>query len=300
MGTTVIAHVLSQSEVGSNVDLDKKGSMINQYSFEIGVLGGRHPFLRVGKNRPPLVVLPGLSLDYRPPSWWAMSSDALGFHRLSTARTVYVVQRRRGLPVGTTLRDLAEEYAELIAQQWGRADLMGFSCGGSIAQCLALDHPESLDSLILAISGAKLGFGGRDICLRWLRLARAAQWSRLRDELLHAALDVDTSGQLAGAHTSLAGQAWRPDPIDAQDFLTVLSSLLEQDTSRRLPGLSVRTLIVVDGHDLLYPEAALREMASAIPRSTLVNWHGDHRLPEQHAAELQNQVLDFLSDSPGT
>ena len=37
------------------------GSMINQYGFEIGVLGGRHPFVRVGKHRPPIVVLPGLS-----------------------------------------------------------------------------------------------------------------------------------------------------------------------------------------------------------------------------------------------
>ena len=71
--------------------------MINQYGFEIGVLGGQHPFVRVGKFRPPIVVLPGLTLDYRPPSWWVMSSYALGFHRLSTARTVYVVQRRRGL-----------------------------------------------------------------------------------------------------------------------------------------------------------------------------------------------------------
>ena len=71
--------------------------MINQYGFEIGVLGGRHPFVRVGKYRPPLVVLPGLTLDYRPPSWWVMSSYAMGFHRLSTARTVFVVQRRRGL-----------------------------------------------------------------------------------------------------------------------------------------------------------------------------------------------------------
>ena len=78
--------------------------MIHQYGFEIGVLGGRHPFVRVGKHRPPIVVLPGLSLDYRPPSWWAMSPYALGFHGLSTARTVYVLQRRRGLGPDTTLR----------------------------------------------------------------------------------------------------------------------------------------------------------------------------------------------------
>ena len=78
--------------------------MIDQYAFEIGMLGEDHPFVRVGKHRPPIVVLPGLTLDYRPPSWWVMSSSVLGFQRLSTARTVYVLQRRRGLGAGTTLQ----------------------------------------------------------------------------------------------------------------------------------------------------------------------------------------------------
>jgi pimeloyl-ACP methyl ester carboxylesterase len=269
--------------------------MNDQYGFEIGVLGGRHPSLRVGKDHPPLVVLPGLDLDYRPPSWWGLSSCALGLHRLSTARTVHVVQRRRGLPAGTTLRELADEYAQLIRQEWGRADLMGFSCGGAIAQHLALDHAESVESLILVMSGAKLGSGGRDICLRWLGLAQTAQWPRLREELLRSALDAGSSERVAGAHASLPGHARPADPVDVQDFLTVVSSLLEQDTSPRLPGLSVRTLVIGDGHGLFYPEAALREMAGAIRRSTLIiDPEGEPGCAKQHAGELQDHVLDFL------
>ena len=83
--------------------------MINQYEFEIGFLGKGYPFVRVGKYRPPIVVLPGLTMDYRPPSWLVMNSYARGLHRLSSARTVSVVQRRRGLPAATSLRDLADE-----------------------------------------------------------------------------------------------------------------------------------------------------------------------------------------------
>ena len=273
--------------------------MINQYGFEIGVLGGQHPFVRVGKFRPPIVVLPGLTLDYRPPSWWVMSSYALGFHRLSTARTVYVVQRRRGLGSTTTLRDLADEYATLIRQEWGRADVMGLSCGGAIAQHIGLDHPESVESLILVMSGAKLGLAGRDLGLRWLGLAQTGEWALLREELLRSALDGDTSERLTRAYRLLPGEGRPPDPVDAQDFVTILSSLLSQDTSLRLPGLSTRTLIVGSGQDPFYPDAALRDLAGAVPRSTLVIHPQDQRgFAKQHALELQDDVLDFLLHRP--
>ena len=88
-----------------------------------------------------------------------MSSYALGFHRLSTARTVYVVQRRRGLArhhtSGPGRRVRRPDRAGM-----GPGRLMGLSCGGAIAQHIGLDHPESVESLILVMSGAKLGTGG--------------------------------------------------------------------------------------------------------------------------------------------
>ena len=269
--------------------------MISQYGFEIGVLGEGYPFVRVGKYRPPIVVLPGLTLDYRPPSWLVMSSYALGFHRLSSARTVYVVQRRRGLPAATSLRDLADEYAELIRQEWGQADLMGFSSGGAIAQHVALDHPESVQSLILVISGAKLGSAGRDTCLRWLGLVQAGQWAQLREELFRSAFDGDLSGRLTKAYSRLPGEARPPEPIDAQDFVTILTALVSEDTSLRLPSLATPTLIIGGGQDPFYPEGALREMAGAIPRATLLMpSEREHGLTKQHAGELQDDVINFL------
>jgi pimeloyl-ACP methyl ester carboxylesterase len=271
------------------------GSVINQYGFEIGVLGGRHPFVRIGKHHPPIVVLPGLELDYRPPSWWVMSSSALGYHRLAAARTVYVVQRRRGLRPDTTLRDLAEEYAALIREEWGQVDLMGLSCGGAIAQHIGLDHPEAVGSLILVRSGAKLGTAGRDLGLRWLGLVQTGEWALLREELRRSALDGETPQGPAKAYRMSPEDGRPPDPVDTQDFITVLSSLLAQDTSLCLSGLSLPTLVIGDGQDQFYPEAALRDLAGAIPRSTLV-LQPERRsgFVQQHAFDLQDNVLDFL------
>ena len=165
--------------------------------------------------------------------------------------------------------DLAAEYAELIRQEWGQADLMGLGCGGAIAQYIGLDHPDSVESLVLVMSGAKLRTAGRDIALRWLGLVQTGAWALLREELLRCAPDI--SQRLTGAGRRLQGvQGQPPEPVDAQDFVTVLSALLAHDTSLRLPSLLPRTLVVGGGRDLFCPEAAVRDLAGAIPRSTLV------------------------------
>ena len=106
---------------------------------------------------------------------------------------------------------------------------------------------------------------GRDFGLRWLGLAHTGEWALLREELLRSALDGDISDRPTRVDRLVSGEGRPPDPVDAQDFVTVLSSLLTQDTSLRLPGLSTRTLIVGSGQDLFYPDAALRDLADAIP-----------------------------------
>ena len=78
---------------------------------------------------------------------------------------------------------------------------------------------------------------------------------------------------------------------------------MSEDTSLRLPYLSTRTLIIGGGQDPFYPEAALREMAGAIPRATLLmRSEREHGFAKQHAGELQDDVIDFLlhqtSDHP--
>ena len=123
--------------------------------------------------------------------------------------------------------------------------------------------------------------------------------------LVRSALDGDVSDRPLRVERLVSGEGRPPDPVDAQDFVTVLSSLLTQNTSLRLPGLSPRTLVVGSGQDLFYPEAALRDLAEAIPRSTLILLsEGRLGSPEQHARELQDNVLDFLlgraPDQPGT
>ena len=132
--------------------------------IETGTLGGRLGYLRFGSGPCTLVVLPGLILDNEAPSGLAARAYVYGFRALTADHTVHVVRRPRGLPAGTSIADLAAAYAEVLRAELGRADVVGLSTGGLIAQELALGHPKTVDRLALVVSGSRMAEPGRRLC----------------------------------------------------------------------------------------------------------------------------------------
>ena len=67
--------------------------------------------------------------------------------------TVYVFDRRSDLPPVYSVREMARDTAEAIMQlSLKDIYLYGASQGGMIAQCIAIDHPEVVEKLILAVT----------------------------------------------------------------------------------------------------------------------------------------------------
>ena len=100
------------------------------------------PYLRLGEG-PPLIVSPGLGSEHANPTgrWRRMAvSWATPF---ADHFTVYLTNRRPGLPPGTTMSDIAADYATAIETDIGEPVLLhGTSTGGSVALQLAVDRPE--------------------------------------------------------------------------------------------------------------------------------------------------------------
>src|SRR5690242_314403 len=97
-------------------------------AVEVGVLAGRYPAVTVTGKRadlPPLVVLPGLTVDTTIPTGAPLRAYAVGFQDLATIRTVVVVQHPHGLDPAAGLAGIAASYADLVRGTWGSADVMG-------------------------------------------------------------------------------------------------------------------------------------------------------------------------------
>ena len=77
--------------------------------------------------------------------------------------TVWQVTRRRNMPTGHSVADMADDYAQLIADQFGgRVEVVvGISYGGMIAQYLAANHPRRMARVVLALAAARVSDWGQ-------------------------------------------------------------------------------------------------------------------------------------------
>jgi pimeloyl-ACP methyl ester carboxylesterase len=119
-------------------------------------LEGGLPCLSFGQG-PPLVVFPGIGMTNSNPTGIQRWGEVRLLSPLARAFTVYRVGRRVGLKHGTTMADLANDYAVALEEEFdGPVDVLGISTCGSIALQLAVDKPTMLRRLVVAGAAYRL------------------------------------------------------------------------------------------------------------------------------------------------
>ncbi|WP_326825541.1 alpha/beta fold hydrolase [Streptosporangium sp. NBC_01756] len=188
-----------------------------------------------------------------------------------------------------------------------RADVLGFSYGGLIAQRLALAAPERVRRLIVASSSVLPvppdAFDGWHERAERLAL-EAAVWS-----------DPELSGpELTRAAAVAAAEAnvWRPEALPAYlDRLAdvrfsaewarswragTLPSARHRDAAQRLAALGIPLLLLHGRQDMIFPVALAEETAKLIPaaRAVVIEEAGHMAHVDQPRAWL-DAVTGFLS-----
>ena len=269
-------------------------------STQTGTFPSGLSYLRFGSGPESLVILPGITIDNEPPRRLAAWMHRLGFGRFAGNHTVYVINRRRGMPAGYTTQDMAADYARVLKEELGPSHVMAFSTGGSIAQYVAIDHPEAVKGLILVVTACRLSEEGRTTCERWRSLTRAGRWPELRADMASITVTGETNKRLARAFMGVFGRFVIGTPEDPSDFLTTLEADLGHDTSGRLAEISAPTLIVGGSEDPFFSESLLRETAEGIPDATLRVYEGvGHGVPKERKRRYEEDALAFLDGRPG-
>ena len=115
----------------------------------VTVRGGDMDYIRFGTGERILIMIPGLGDGLRTVKGTAKPMAAM-YREFTRDFTVYAFSRVNNLPAGHTTRDMARDLAQAM-EQLGieKADILGVSMGGMIAQHLAIDHPRKVDKLVL-------------------------------------------------------------------------------------------------------------------------------------------------------
>ena len=251
------------------------------------------PYNRVGHGPRSLVVLQGLVFEHKPLTERS-ARFMLSAHRfLEEEYTTYVVSRRPGLPQGYSMRDMADDYAMMIREEFGEpVDVLGTSTGGSIAQHLAADHPEVVRRLILHASAHTLGDAGKEVQVRVADLAQQGKWRKASGELLSFMTSANRFGRITAAIGSFFMALTAPD--DASDLAVMVEAEDKHDFQARLGDIRAPALVIAGAEDPFYSEALLRETAAGIPNARLILYPGKGHAPT--GKQLERDVLAFLRE----
>jgi pimeloyl-ACP methyl ester carboxylesterase len=235
-----------------------------------GSLGGGLPVLSFGEGAS-LVVFPGLGMSNANPSGIQRWGELRLLSPLARAFAVHRIGRRVGLEQGTTMEDLAEDYAGAIEDGFGGpVDVLGISTGGSIALQLAADRPDLVRKLVVAGAAYRLSEHGREFQRQTARLSAAGDRRGLSRMQAADVADSPLGRRVAGGLLGLLGPLFIRRSWDPSDMVATIRAEDAFDLRGRLGEISAPTLVIGGGRDRFYPPELFRETAEGIPNARLI------------------------------
>ena len=265
--------------------------MLELEEMTIGAL----PALAAGEGRP-LLYLGGLLPVAGVDSSLARRSAEFSARPFTDMRRVIYVNRRRGLAKGTTIAEIAAKHAAAMhALNCGPVDVLGVSTGGSIAQQLAANHPETVRLLVLVGTGCRLSPQTRRL------QARIAQQIRAGD-VRQAVASMMVGVAFPGAVPSARLLAPLISPLasrvgDLGDLAATIEAEDRFDLARCRATITAPTLIVAGARDRFYPRALREETQQLIPGSLLETIPRRGHLTVMNDSRLAATVRSFLQQT---
>lgn len=223
--------------------------------------------------------------------WFAPYLDA-GF-------SVWFVTRRRHMPDGHTLADMADDYAEAIATELGgRVDLVvGESMGGMIAQHLAASHPDRFGHIALVITGCAVCEWGKQVDRRLAAAIARGNATAVGMTFAEYLLPSDRTRwvrRLVGP--PLGRQLLSGAHYPAQDLLVEVLAEEAFDSRPVLPRIEVPVLLIIGDRDQFFPKAIVEETAELIPDCRVVWYPGQGHVRTAMDRRVPLDVLAFVEE----
>lgn len=263
---------------------------IKEGAIQVG--GSDMHYLAFGSGTTPLVIIPGLGDGIRPVKGTGLVMRMI-FRKYAKYFRVWIFSRKNHLEPGFTTREMAREQAEAMEKlNIQSACVLGVSQGGMISQWLAIDHPQAVTKLVIAVSLSRQNKIIQEVVRNWIEMAEQERYGDLA---------VDT---LEKTYTQHNLRKWRPfyflvrktgKPVSKERFLIQANSCLTHDSYGELPKITCPTLVIGGGADqIVGGEEVQLELVNALPQGKLILYKDLGHGAYSEAKDFNARVLEFL------
>lgn len=253
-------------------------------------------FITFGKGKQPLVIIPGLSDGLRTVKGTAVSL-AIMYRLFAKDYKVYVFSRKNKIEEGYSTRDMARDLKVVMEKMnISNAYVMGLSQGGMISQYLAIDYPDMVDKLIIAVSLAQQNETIQRVIKGWVDLAEANDYKNLViDSTEKTHTDQYLKKKKYRWMYPVITKIGRPKSLNR--FIIQAHACLNHNAYDELDRITCPTLVIGGDSDEVVGEKTSEEMAERIKGSKLVVYKGLGHGAYAETKDFNHQVLKFLEEA---
>ena len=264
--------------------------LLNAKNENIRFNGHDCDYISFGSGDDVLIMLPGVGDGFKTAKGVAVPFSLM-YRCFAKDFKVFVFSRRNRMLKGFTTKDMADDL-DAIMKKLGieSAHVFGVSQGGTIAQQMAIHHPDKVKSLVLAVTAARPNDIMRDALGTWLDMADKDDY---KDIMLDTA-ERSYTGTYLERGRMLNNIIALAKPKDYTRFRILCESCLTHDAYEDLTKISCPVLVIGADKDKVLGGEASEELAERIPDSELYIYEDySHGVYEQ-AKDFNSRVLEFL------
>lgn len=216
---------------------------------------------------------------------------AFMYRMFAKTYTVYLFDRPKKIKEDVTVRELARAVAMAMdALHLSDADILGVSQGGMIAQNLALDRPDLVHKLVLAVTLSKNNETVCNVLNQWIRWTEQGENRLLIKDMTYK---MYSDAYIKRYQLLLPLLNILQKPEDPVRFMTLAKACLTCDTYERLPQINCPVLVIGGGKDQIVTGAASREIADKMHCSLYIYETLGHAAYEE-ANDFNKKVYEFF------
>ncbi len=249
-------------------------------------------YLSFGKGNRHLLLIPGLGDGLKTAKGMSLPVAYQYKAMAKAGYKVWLISRREPVPEGFTTRDMATDLAASMAQLGiDKADVVGVSQGGMIAQWLAIDYPELVSKLVLTVTAPAANVTVREVVGGWIGLAKQNDYAAIMLDTAYKSYS-DAYIRKNKLFLPLLGKVGKP--ADFTRFLRMADACLTHDAVAELSRITCPTLVIGGEQDKIVTPQGSYTLHEAIAGSQLYMYPEYGHAAYEEGKDFCQRVVDFL------
>lgn len=249
-------------------------------------------YVTFGNGDKNLIMIPGLGDAIRTVKGLAIPYSII-YKEFAKDYKVYLISRKNNISKDYSIHDMANDIVKVMDEaDITKADVIGVSQGGMIAEELAINYPDRVNKLVLAVTLSRPNKLVNTVVKNWIKMAKNNDFKSIVIDTAEKSYTDDNLKKYKKLYSVL----YRVNkPKNYNRFIIQAESCLKHDVYDDLNKIKAKTLIIGGKLDKIVGVDASYEIHDQIKNSELFIYDNYGHGVYEHAKDFNSKILDFLN-----